>query len=169
MEENQQIRHKNIRLKDYNYSQTGYYFVTICTKDREELLCKIIENNNPIGSLNIQNELTDIGKIIDMYINNIGTLYNNIRLDYYIIMPNHIHLIVIISNSSTKTLPDIIRSFKTISTKVIGFPIWQKNYFEHVIRCEQELDEIRNYIANNPLKWYEDEYYTNTSKNFIKK
>ena len=160
MNENKPVRHKNIRLKDYDYSQEGYYFITICTTNRRKFLCEI--NHLGITSEKAQYTmaLTESGHVVDKHINNINSIYSNVLTDCYVIMPNHIHLIVVINSVATLTLPRIINSFKTITTKSIGFSMWQKNYYEHIIRSEEELQEVRNYIVNNPLKWHEDKYYT---------
>lgn len=152
-------RHKNIRIKNYDYSKAGYYFVTICTSNRKNVLCNIVETSSHIGQLQYKIILTDVGKVVDKYINNIRIVYSNVTLDCYVIMPNHIHLTVIMGNKSTLALSQIIRSLKIIVSKEIGTSIWQENYYEHIIRCEQDLYEIRKFIENNPSKWCEDKYY----------
>jgi REP element-mobilizing transposase RayT len=152
-------RHKNTRIKNYDYSTTGHYFVTICTSNRKNVLCTIVEAFPQVEQFQYKTILTDIGKVVDKYINNIRKVYSNITLDCYVIMPNHIHLIVVMGNKSTLALSQIIRSLKIIISKEIGGVIWQENYYEHIIRCEQDLYETRKYIENNPSKWCEDKYY----------
>ncbi len=163
---------KSIRLKEYDYSQAGYYFVTICTRNREHLFGEIVDGNT---------ELNDFGKIVDDCIKNILQHFEFSDIDYYCIMPNHVHLILIISdtvgnrhacslqsnvqNRNHQALPVIIGSLKSAISKMIhridsniNF-VWQKSYYEHIIRNENELFEIRKYIEYNPLNWNEDEYY----------
>lgn len=166
-------RRRSIRLKGYDYSQAGVYFVTICTKNRDHYLGNIARDK--MG-------LSRIGRIIGQFWIAIPDHFNNAHLDEYIIMPNHLHGIITIDLncrgevSSPKiqgrgTLPlqgkqslgDIIGYFKYQSTKYVneilqspGKTIWQRNYYEHVIRNEDELNRIREYIQWNPLKWQFD-------------
>lgn len=152
------IKHKNLRLKNYNYSQAGYYFVTLCTGNRKNLLCSY-QSTPKSENLTYGLSLTNLGIIADTHINNINSVYNNVKVDCYVIMPNHIHMLITLNPGSSIKLPNIINSYKTITSKKVGCPIWQKNYYEHIIRTEQELYDTRTYIKNNPLKWLEDEYY----------
>lgn len=154
---------KNIRLNNYDYSQSGYYFVTICTQDKRNILGEIVINDSKFSSPIVN--FSDLGKIVEQYINNIDVVYTNARLDGYVIMPNHIHLIIIIESNiqnpynTAISLPQIIRSLKTLTNKKSGFSIWQRNYYEHVIRNEYDLSEIREYVKNNPLKWKLDRFF----------
>jgi putative transposase len=158
---------QTIRLKEYDYSQAGYYFVTICSHNRIHIFGNIKDDVI---------ELNENGKIVEHWLNHIKIKYSNCDLDYYCIMPNHIHFILIINDTIecrggvTPPLPkpklgNIIGFTKYQSTKQIneirnspGSPIWQRNYYEHIIRNEKELYEIRKYIENNPINWNEDEY-----------
>ena len=161
-------KRKNIRLKEYDYSLEGYYFITICTKDRKEILGQI----KPVGVALLgdpkektieQIDLKNEGKIVKKHINNCNKIFDNIFIDEYVIMPNHIHLIIVLSNgsprSATPTIPKIINAYKSIVTKEIGYPIWQRNYYEHVIRNEKEYYEIKKYIQNNIINWEMDKYF----------
>lgn len=150
----QKIR-KQIRLKTYNYGQKGYYFITICTKDRKELLCK----KNCDLKENKTFELSEIGKIVEDSIKNIEEIYKEVKVDDYVIMPNHIHLILNIDKDTNISVSKIIQQTKSWVTKKVGFPIWQKSFYDHVIRKEQDYYEILNYIQMNPLKWENDRYY----------
>ena len=160
-------KRKHSRLKEYDYSQNGYYFATICVKNRESLL----------GSINVGRdahipptvELTQIGEVTDKYIQNINTVYEGVAVDKYIIMPNHIHMIIVINErnvdsggmrASRPTLHTIIRSLKTMITKQSGNGIWQDSYYDRIIRDERGYREIWEYIDENPLKWREDELYS---------
>lgn len=152
-------KRKNIRLNDYNYSSNGAYFITICTKNKENLLWENVGANcvRPLDQL----PLSKIGIVIENEIYKLNTVYENIKVDKYQIMPNHIHLIIFIyedSNGRTQfapTISRIIKQFKGSITKQIGFSIWQKSFYDRVIRNEKEYQEVWNYIHNNPLKYLE--------------
>ena len=152
-------KRKNIRLNDYNYSSNGAYFITICTKNKENLLWKNVGANcvRPLDQL----PLSKIGIAIENEIYKLNTVYENIKVDKYQIMPNHIHLIIFIyedSNGRTQfapTISRIIKQFKGSITKQIEFSIWQKSFYDRIIRNEKEYQEVWNYIHNNPLKYLE--------------
>jgi len=170
-----QIKKRKLnRLKDYDYYQDGFYFVTICTKNREEIFGKIDD-----GKM-ILNEYGEIAKNCWLDLPN---HYQNCVLDEFIVMTNHVHGIIIIENNigipvvgnglkpfPTKPFPtknhglsEIIRGFKTFSAKYINLKSgekifqWQKSFYDHIIRNEISLNNIRDYIINNPLKWDLDE------------
>ena len=146
------------RLKGYDYSQNGAYFITICTKDKKCLLGKVVGGDDYIAPEVL---LSDYGKIVEKYIIGIKGLHK------YIIMPNHIHMIIFIENeegtmwssSPTQNIPQIIRAFKILVTKEIGFSLWQRSYHDHIIRDIPDYEAIWEYIDNNPLKWKEDKLY----------
>ena len=154
-------KRKPTRLKGYDYSTPGAYFLTICVKDKKQLLSKIVGDDEGIVP---QNNLSEIGLICDRYINNINIKYENVTVDKYVIMPNHIHLIVFLhgtmrASSPTKNIETIIRSFKTMVTKEIGNSIWQRSYHDHIIRGEKDYRKIWEYIDTNPIKWELDCFY----------
>jgi len=165
-------RHKSIRLKHYDYSQPGSYFVTICARNREPLFGKINDGEMVLSAM---------GKIVKTCIMDIPAHYPNVALDKFVIMPNHVHAIIVLWGENSRgtacrapteekfgqpkksSISTIIRSLKSTSTKRInilihtsGHSIWQRNYYEHVIRNENELNKIRQYIINNPPKWEYD-------------
>ena len=162
---------RSIRLKDYNYSQVGAYFVTICTKDSECLFGDIVEK---------ENKLNEYGQIVVDCWGWLSNQYSYVDLDEWIIMPNHLHGIVVINDEcrggsrtapTHKPLGRLIGAFKTVSTKQInqirntpGISVWQRNYYEHIIRNETELNSIREYVMCNPLKWDEDTENPNAAK-----
>ncbi|MDR1937631.1 MAG: hypothetical protein LBQ73_03910 [Tannerellaceae bacterium] len=176
---NPNLHHRrSIRLKGYDYSQAGMYFITICCQDRS---CRFgaIENGEMI--------LNDMGKLIEEEWQYLKIKYPHIELHEYVIMPNHFHAIVEIvgagsarpkmeTEKETKppipseagranpapTIGNIIGFFKYQTTKKINLPVklWQRNYYEHIIRNEQSYQNISNYIINNPAKWTEDKFYT---------
>ena len=158
-------KRKQIRLNCYDYSSNGAYFITICTKDRKKILSDIVGERSALPKELPFIKLTQIGKIVDIAINNIHNHYPCVSVDYYCIMPNHIHMILLIENTTngsalrSPTIPTIVNQMKGFVTKQVGFSIWQISYFEHIIRNNDELYEIRKYIEENPIKWNSDEYY----------
>ena len=166
MKYNPKIHHRrSIRLKGYDYSQAGGYYLTIVTQNRECLFGEILD-----GKI----ILNKYGLIVKTIWNDLPNHYNHIKLDEYVIMPNHIHGIVIINDDvgagfkpaptiKRHGLPEIVRGFKTFSSRRInqyrntpGQKLWQRNYYEHIIRNDDELNRIREYIINNLLKWETD-------------
>ena len=215
---------QTIRLRGYNYSLPGIYFVTICTHNREHLFGEITDGEMMINQY---------GQIINDCWFDLPNHYTHIELDCFVIMPNHIHGILIIPTpniihivgagfkpalnavesalnamesalnvaesahdvklkpmraglkpiraglkpapttgntinvgGTNHALPEIIRALKTFSSrrinkirKIPGVGVWQRNYYEHIIRNENELNNIRHYIKNNPIKWQDDNYY----------
>ncbi|MGR3310202.1 MAG: transposase [Candidatus Brocadiales bacterium] len=160
---------KSIRLKEYDYSQPGAYFVTICTQDRKCLFGNIV---------NDKTVLSQMGKIASEFWNNLHEYYGNIALDQFIVMPNHVHGIIMINDNTVGAIhelplqrnerrrmliPKVIGFFKMNTAKQIniirntsGIQVWQRNYYEHIIRNEDKLNRIRKYIINNPLQWQFD-------------
>jgi len=178
------IRHrKPNRLKNFDYSTSGYYYVTICTKDRQEYFGEILDN---------EMVLNDYGKIVQKCWKGISKYYQNVLLDEFIVMPNHIHGIIFIKKISLidvgtihelslrnksifnwkqrrkMLLPKIIGFFKMNSSKLIhdlginSFQ-WQRSFYDHIIRDEQSLKEIRKYIRENSINWNNDR--NNLAKN----
>jgi len=162
-------RRRSIRLKHYDYSQSGAYFVTIVMKGRSCLLGDIVDE---------EIRLNNIGHAVQDVWQNLVQHYPRVELDVFIVMPNHVHgIIVIVDHRGTvgaglrpaptpaptkrrHGLPEIVRAFKSFSARIInemrhtpGVPIWQRNYFEHVIRSEESLNRIRQYILDNPARW----------------
>ena len=149
MKENLPVR-KKIRLKDYDYSQENMYFITICVKDRIEALGKIREENI---------NLTKEGKIVSENISKLEEIYKNIQIEEYVIMPNHIHILLLINYQNGTTISKIIKHLKTNISREIKYSIWQKSFYEHIIRNEKEYLKIKEYIQNNVINWQTDEYF----------
>jgi REP element-mobilizing transposase RayT len=164
---------KTVRLREYDYSQPGEYFVTICTKNHECMFGSII---------NGKMDLNERGRIIDGCWKGISEYFPYVGLDEYIIMPNHFHGIIIINEIDIHccrgevasplrkpTLGNMTAYFKYQSTKLTnesqvtpGAKVWQRNYFDRIIRGEKELQNIRDYISNNVLAWaFETEHPEN--------
>ena len=162
------IRHRrSLRLKGYDYKQAGVYFVSMCTLNRTCFFGDIVN-----GEMMLNAE----GQIVAEEWIKTAEIRNNIELDEWVVMPNHFHGILVINECRgtarraptveqfgkpvSNSIPTIIRSFKSAVTKRInelrnspGAKIWQRNYYEHIIRNEDELNCIREYITDNPLKW----------------
>lgn len=185
---------RSIRLKGYDYAQAGAYFITICTWQRECLFGEII---------NSEMQLSLWGEIVNLHWQNLPKYHRHLELDEFVIMPNHLHGIIVLINHNSvqnsvgagladisgkkqttsqqnppspmlqqqnqlKNLPEILRGFKTFSARRInqmrrtfGVPVWQRNYYEHIIRNEESLQYIRQYTINNPLSWELDQLHPN--------
>ena len=176
-------RRRSIRLHGYDYAQAGAYFVTVCTQARACLFGEVVD-----GEMG----LNYAGRIVQSTWNELPDHYCGVDLDAFVVMPNHVHGIILLTDDATSPqphplaeiasepvgagfkparpdaatpsrrhpLPEIIRGFKTFSSKHInesrgtpGVPVWQRSYYEHVIRNAESLDGIRQYIAKNPARW----------------
>ncbi len=124
-------KRKDIRLKSYDYKSNGYYFITICTYKGKPYVKKHKE-------------------IIEKILLSLPERFSGLRIDWYILMPDHLHMIIVFDETK-KDLSEIIRTFKALVTRNTRMKFWQRNYYEHVIRNEDALLKIREYIQNNPL------------------
>jgi REP element-mobilizing transposase RayT len=184
-------RIESVRLPGHDYSQPGAYFITICTHNRQCLFGEIVD-----GEI----MLNKFGELVKTEWQKTGIIRPNIFIDAFVIMPNHLHGILIINDNdefcygrdtlqrvstigrktnennqieqfgkpTKNSIPTIVRLFKSTTTKQInqirqtpGIPVWQRNYYEHIIRDTYDLSRIRHYIANNPKNWKNDEYNIN--------
>ncbi len=146
--------HRPPRLRGYDYSQAGFYYATINTKERHSFFGEVIRECV---------HLNDRGKIVQSVWDDLPRRFPGVTLDQYILMPDHLHGIVVQCGESdtakkAPTLGQIIRAFKAVSTRLIhksGLPEfdWQSNYYEHIISKNGELDAIRSYIVTNPARW----------------
>ncbi len=164
---------KNLRLKQYDYSTPGAYFVTVCVQDRRSLFGDVRDSVM---------ELNSAGSMIQEWWQKLPSKYPDIEVDTHVVMPNHFHGIVTIVGADPCVRPDmsgnttqgahvgaplhtVVQWFKSMTTNqyirgvkqgewpVFHGKLWQRNYYEHVIRNDNELLKIREYIANNPLQW----------------
>ena len=166
-------RRRSLRLPRFDYTQQGAYFVTICTRNRACLLGDIVEGRM---------HLSEAGRLAQVAWEDLPHHYPHVQIDVWVIMPNHMHGIVILAEVQATEddmpvdvgaglkpaptrhgLPEILRAFKTFSARrinalhnTVGTPFWQCNYYEHIIRNEAALNRIRQYIADNPARWAED-------------
>ena len=140
-------KRKHPRLKEYDYSNDGGYFVTVCVKNKEKLLGEPVLVNGKI-------KLTPIGETAEKHIKAINSAYDGVRVDSYMIMPDHIHMLITISGGMRACRPTslqtVVRTFKTMVTREIGFSVWQTSFYEHIVRDEKDYTDIDNYIKANP-------------------
>ena len=155
---NRDVHHRrSIRLPDYDYSRGGAYFVTLCAWQHKCFFAEIVDG---------ERQLSAVGQIAHQTWEWLGDQYDHVQLDEWVVMPNHLHGIIVINEGRNakagglKSLGRLIGAFKTVSTKRInelrhslGSVVWQRNYYERVIRNEHELAGTREYIVNNPMKW----------------
>lgn len=175
---------KQIRLQDYDYSQQGAYFVTVCVANRQALLCSIVGNDALVVP-------TPIGEIVTECWNNIARLNKDVEIGAFCLMPNHIHGIVILHHYAAggvdrlygfetiesqlgekerrgrRSLQGLMKDFKSVTTRrykavtpgAAGASLWQKSYHDHIIRNQCEYDDIYRYIKTNPFVWKKDCYH----------
>ena len=143
---------KRRRLRDYDYSSTGAYFLTVCVKNRRNIFWKAYNKDGYY-------ELSEEGKITEEAIKNIPSRYENINIDRYVVMPDHIHMLLIIDNKTDErsamhsaTVSKIVQQLKGYVTKQLGRSIWQISFYDHIIRNEYDYEEICNYIDQNPIR-----------------
>ena len=163
MQENLSKR-KPTRLKDFDYSQNGYYFITICTYQKQKALGNIVGEGFPLP------QLTQQGKIVEKYILSVNKKYPCVAVNKFVIMPNHIHIILCVGNNGrgnpSPTISNVVGWLKYNATKQInlidgntGNQIFQRSFHDHIIRGENDYLKIWNYIDTNPQKWQEDCFY----------
>ena len=158
-------KRKPTRLKGYDYSQNGTYFITICTNDRKCILGHIVGQ----GLAPAEIVLSHYGKIAKEQLLDLENRYKTIKINKYVIMPNHIHIIVIIENTAVAspcpTISDVICSFKSLTTRICNKSnnkpqkIFQSSFHDHIIRGEKDYQKIWEYIDTNVLRWEKDCFY----------
>ena len=175
---------KSIRLKNFDYNSSGAYFLTICTENRRNILSHIVgtgvpdcPQNNVLYSLK-RVELLPHGKIADKYIKRLDEFYNHLSVEKYVIMPNHIHLLILVKENkntsengqsrtpvptnierSNNSCSQFVSTFKRFCNKEFGENIWQARFNDHIIRNQRDYDEHVKYIHDNPARWFFDELY----------
>ena len=178
---------KNIRLQGYDYSRAGYYFITICVKDGYEML-GTIDVGEAQGRV-LHCILSEYGYVVKQEIENISVVRKECLVEKFVIMPNHLHMIVKIVGDDgnrpvqtqiacpvqtdddcvkyradchpplQKSIPNMVQGLKGAVTRRVGFSLWQRSYHDHIIRDETEYQRIWQYIDENPEKWADDCYY----------
>ena len=162
-------KRKHPRLNNYDYSSAGAYFVTICTQNRWCVLSRIVGRGlAPAETTAI--EYTPLGEIAEKQLFLLEDRYPYLTIDQYVIMPNHIHAILILNGeaagaSPRPTVTDIVCAYKSLTTREckksgFGEKLFQTSFYEHIIRSREDYEEIVKYIYENPIRWYYDELYT---------
>ena len=170
---NKYPKRKSTRLKEYDYTQPGYYYITVCTNDRKCLFGNILDNNM---------QLNNAGEMIDQILRTLPEHYSDISIENHIVMPNHIHAIIVIKEpvgaaprgrpliNTGLSLSDIIYCFKSLTIKryIDGVKnndwkpfdkhLWQRSFYDHIIQTDTSLQNIRRYIVNNPETWDNDNH-----------
>ena len=171
--ENKLPERKRNRLQNYDYSANGVYFITVCTKDKKNILWAKIQPDFvgediilPPDSIN----LSPYGRIAKDAIENISKHYSNIEVLQYVIMPNHIHLMLFIpyndggriisSPTNEGSIITAIGQMKRNISKRIGAGIWQRSFHDHIVRDKNDYEKISKYMYENPMKWQYDRLYS---------
>jgi len=156
---------KRIRLEGYDYNTPGYYFLTVCTVGKEKLFCDIIQSD-PMSMPRVL--LTQYGEVVLRQLDGMSNFYEDIRIDKYVIMPNHVHMIVRLlgtvegvydSNQVNSKISRFVGTFKRFCNKAFGRNVWQSRSYDHIIRGEKDYAKIWEYIDTNPIRWNEDCFY----------
>jgi REP element-mobilizing transposase RayT len=160
-------KRKQNRLAEYDYSTPNAYFITVCTNNRKNLFWTdaqaVIAHPDHVP-------LTNLGMMVRLSIENIPKHYAAVSVDHFVIMPNHIHLLLQIHTDAggrsmiAPTISTVVRLMKGTVTKQAGFSVWQKGFYDHVIRNDNDYRDIWNYIEGNPGKWTEDKFCISESR-----
>jgi REP element-mobilizing transposase RayT len=168
---------KHPRLESYDYSKNGAYFITFCVKNKQCLLGNVVR----CPSLGVPHvELTELGETVLNEIQDTHIYYDNVLVDKFVVMPNHVHMIIHISeddgaskrralkafNPANALIPRIVTMIKKKTNKALGYDIWQRSFYDHVIRNDSGYMQIWQYIDDNPAKWSEDDYYIPSDQTF---
>ncbi|MBQ6265911.1 MAG: transposase [Clostridia bacterium] len=153
-------KRKHNRLTGYDYSSNGIYHIVICSNSHRKIFSTIEQpdSGKPVVFL------TSIGETIEHSVNSIDSHYDLIKVLKYVIMPNHIHLLLQIENDDGRqvvapTISTVIMQLKRVSSKTAGMSLWQKGFYDHIIKNEKDFENVCVYIEENPAKWENDEYY----------
>ena len=168
-------KRKSTRLSGFDYNTNGAYFITICTANRRRMLSHIVGT----GVLDCpQNKLTRYGEIADKYIKQLNDFYDHLSVECYVIMPNHIHLLLLVKENKTviqngqsrtpvptnveranSVCSQFVSTFKRFCNKEYGENMWQARFNDHIIRSREDYEEHLRYIHENPMMWQFDELY----------
>ena len=155
-------KRKRNRLENYDYSSCGAYFITVCTLERQNYFW---ENVGAIIDRPQDVELSTYGKMVDQAIQNIPSAYPALSLESYVIMPNHIHLLLRVCADEygrplvAPTMSRVVKQLKGVVSKQAGISIWQKSFHDHIIRNREDYEAHLRYIYENPIRWCYDELY----------
>ncbi|HMC58053.1 MAG TPA: hypothetical protein VKJ01_02560 [Candidatus Solibacter sp.] len=138
---------RRLRLPSFNYAEARAYFVTICTQQNRCVFGEINDGRMICNSL---------GKIVEACWNEIPMHYSTAELDAFVVMPNHVHGVIVLSEGRAghaRPLQVVVGSFKASVSKAAEFPVWQRSYWDRIVRDDKELDQIRDYVEENPSRW----------------
>ncbi len=169
-------KRKPTRLKNFDYSAIGAYFITICTENRRQILSRIIVGGDVLDAPICDEqdapysvELLPYGNVAEKYITQLNDFYDDINVKSYVIMPNHIHIMLFVfDGGASRTSPptkqhsrvsQFVSTFKRFCNKEYGNNIWQRHFNDHIIRNREDYEEHLRYIHENPMRWYYDELY----------
>ena len=167
-------KRKTPRYQSFDYNNEGVYFITICTQNRRNILSRISVGTGVPDCP--KTELTEYGMIADKYIKQLSAFYSHLSIEAYVIMPNHIHLLLWIKENNiddgqsgtpvptnveraNATLSKFVSTFKRFCNKAYGENIWQARFYDHIIRYKKDYEAYLKYINENPTNWYYDELY----------
>ena len=148
---------KPTRIPNYDYSRNNYYFITVCTQSRKSIF-------------GMPGQHTDMGKIVENHILNLPGYYENVLVDKYVVMPNHVHMILVMNGQNNPNASLVIGQWKRGITKEIRqqypqYVVWQRSFHDHVIRNQAGYEKIWMYIDSNPVNWKKDCFYLESSEN----
>lgn len=155
-------KRKKNRLRGFDYSSSGAYFITVCVNERQSLLSKIVGDGIPDIP---ENKLTAYGKTAEKHLNNMASFYHGIHIDKYIIMPNHIHMLLSVhgapgtAHPTNSAVAGFVGTFKRLCNKEYKRNIWQRSYHDHIIRGDDDYAKISDYIDTNVIRWKSDCFY----------
>ena len=161
-------KRKLLRLSHYDYSQNGAYFLTICAREKRPLFGQVVGGGVPDAPHML---LSGAGHIVEEQLLAITNHSPFLRLDCYVIMPNHLHLIVFVEGApagasgtppptrANQRIPQFVSTLKRFTNREAGAPLWQRGYHDHIIRSQRGYEQIWNYIQGNPYRWQEDCFY----------
>ena len=160
------MNRKTARLPEYNYNTPGVYFLTLCTEKRQCILSRIVGTGVLDGP---QIELLPMGAIADKYLRQLNDFYDDLSVESYVIMPNHIHILLQVKEGPSGTpvptlqnsvVSQFVSTFKRFCNREYGTNIWQRGAYDHIIRDQNDFDRHLRYICENPFGWQKDEYYS---------
>ena len=159
-------KRKNTRLRGYDYNTPGCYFITICTKDKQKILCEIVGTGVLDGP---DTAFSAYGRTVCERLEFMSTFYEDIRIEKYAVMPNHVHMLIRLPEKSggpsgrpvptDSRIACFVGAFKRFTNRECGRDLWQSRSYDHIVRDEADYLKIWEYIENNPVRWKEDRFY----------
>ena len=155
-------RRKDMRLRSWDYGDSAWYFITVCCKQMQELFGEVVVRDNSAAML-----LNERGKCCESVLRDACDTDKNPSVIVFVVMPNHVHFIVAVDkdDDSSVSLGQFVHFIKSAVSRAIhktepGISVWHRGYYDHIIRDDEDLERIMEYIRNNPGKWFEDRYYS---------